>query len=307
MAERARMTDSASMQALAAGAEGIVAAWRGDVDSRPDGAAGGPGGAGAVSVRDARRCTRWPRSGRLELSVGNHAAAAELARPGGSAARGARHRRSRRWCRWARCCRGADRARPDRRGRADRRAARAHRAAPRARLGSGRRGPLPWPAARRRRRPGRGSRGVRRRRRRPPPSAAAALRAGSHVARARPAATPSGRSPRRSSFAAARRPSCFDEIGRRARWAISARAELERVGLHPGPTDQLTPAEARVAELAATGHTNREVASLLFVSTKTVEAHLARVYRKLGIRSRAELGRGSRQHLRDAQLSRLAM
>ena len=46
----------------------------------------------------------------------------------------------------------------------------------------------------------------------------------------------------------------------------------------------------RVAELAAVGLKNREVAAQLFMSPKTVEANLARAYRKLGIRSRAELG-----------------
>jgi DNA-binding NarL/FixJ family response regulator len=45
-----------------------------------------------------------------------------------------------------------------------------------------------------------------------------------------------------------------------------------------------------VAELAAQGLPNREVAAALFISPKTVEANLSRVYRKLGIRSRAELG-----------------
>jgi DNA-binding CsgD family transcriptional regulator len=45
-----------------------------------------------------------------------------------------------------------------------------------------------------------------------------------------------------------------------------------------------------VAELAASGLTNREVAIAAFISPKTVEANLARVYRKLDIRSRAELG-----------------
>ena len=45
-----------------------------------------------------------------------------------------------------------------------------------------------------------------------------------------------------------------------------------------------------IAELAAAGMTNRQVAEQAFVSPKTVEASLARVYRKLGIRSRAELG-----------------
>jgi DNA-binding NarL/FixJ family response regulator len=52
----------------------------------------------------------------------------------------------------------------------------------------------------------------------------------------------------------------------------------------------LTPGEQRVAELAASGLTNRQVAAALFISPKTVEANLARVYRKLEIRSRAELG-----------------
>jgi DNA-binding NarL/FixJ family response regulator len=53
----------------------------------------------------------------------------------------------------------------------------------------------------------------------------------------------------------------------------------------------MTPSERRVAELAASGHTNRDIAAKLFVSTKTVEANLTQVYRKLGVHSRAELGR----------------
>ncbi|HEY6573582.1 MAG TPA: helix-turn-helix transcriptional regulator, partial [Mycobacterium sp.] len=50
-------------------------------------------------------------------------------------------------------------------------------------------------------------------------------------------------------------------------------------------------AERRAAELAATGMTNRDIAAALFISPKTVEHNLGRVYRKLGIRNRAELGR----------------
>jgi DNA-binding CsgD family transcriptional regulator len=53
----------------------------------------------------------------------------------------------------------------------------------------------------------------------------------------------------------------------------------------------LTPSEQRVAELAASGMTNRDVAAALFINPKTVEANLARIYRKIDIRSRAELGR----------------
>jgi DNA-binding NarL/FixJ family response regulator len=72
-------------------------------------------------------------------------------------------------------------------------------------------------------------------------------------------------------------------------WIDRTRAELERVGLRRAP-DELTATERRVAELAASGLTNREVASKAFMSPKTVQANLARVYRKLGISSRAELG-----------------
>jgi DNA-binding NarL/FixJ family response regulator len=53
---------------------------------------------------------------------------------------------------------------------------------------------------------------------------------------------------------------------------------------------ELTPTEEQVAELAAAGRTNREVAVELFMSPKTVEANLARAYPKLGIASRAQLG-----------------
>ncbi|MFC7619789.1 AAA family ATPase [Microlunatus sp. GCM10028923] len=82
----------------------------------------------------------------------------------------------------------------------------------------------------------------------------------------------------------------FDELGSRL-WADRARAELDRVNVPRGGSTELTPSERRVAELAAAGRTNREVAQAMFIHPKTVEANLARVYRKLGIHSRAELGR----------------
>jgi DNA-binding NarL/FixJ family response regulator len=74
-------------------------------------------------------------------------------------------------------------------------------------------------------------------------------------------------------------------------WADRARTELVRANVGPRRTGQLTQSEQRVAELAASGMKNRDVAAALFISTKTVEANLARIYRKLGIKSRAELGR----------------
>jgi DNA-binding NarL/FixJ family response regulator len=75
-----------------------------------------------------------------------------------------------------------------------------------------------------------------------------------------------------------------------ALWAKRAREELGRVGVRPRAPQDLTAAERRVAELAAGGLTNQEVAAAAFLSPKTVEANLTRIYRKLGIRSRAELG-----------------
>ncbi len=74
-------------------------------------------------------------------------------------------------------------------------------------------------------------------------------------------------------------------------WADRARAELARTNVAPKHEFVLTPSEQQVAELAASGMTNRDVAAALFISPKTVEANLARIYRKLGIRTRAELGR----------------
>jgi DNA-binding CsgD family transcriptional regulator len=71
-------------------------------------------------------------------------------------------------------------------------------------------------------------------------------------------------------------------------WAGRARAELGRIGGR-ARSDGLTPTEQRVADLVAEGRSNKEVADALFVSVRTVEANLTRVYAKLGIRSRTEL------------------
>ena len=73
--------------------------------------------------------------------------------------------------------------------------------------------------------------------------------------------------------------------------ARRSREELRRAQPRPRRDDALTEAEARVATLAAQGMTNREIAALRFVTPATVEAHLTRVYTKLGVRSRTELAR----------------
>jgi DNA-binding CsgD family transcriptional regulator len=75
-----------------------------------------------------------------------------------------------------------------------------------------------------------------------------------------------------------------------ALWEARVVDELERAS--PGRSEGvLTPAERRVAELVAEGMRNREIGQTLFMSVGTVEAHLTRIYRKLGIRSRSELAR----------------
>jgi DNA-binding CsgD family transcriptional regulator len=71
-------------------------------------------------------------------------------------------------------------------------------------------------------------------------------------------------------------------------WVDKAAAELARVGGRT-PASGLTPTERQIAELIAAGRTYREVAAELFISPKTVQWNLSKVYRKLGIRSRAEL------------------
>ncbi|WP_068186696.1 LuxR family transcriptional regulator [Mycobacterium sp. UM_CSW] len=80
----------------------------------------------------------------------------------------------------------------------------------------------------------------------------------------------------------------FQQLGTTV-WAGRAEAELARGGSGRRREQGLTATEERVAELAASGMINRDIAAALFVSTKTVEVNLSRAYRKLNIRSRAEL------------------
>jgi DNA-binding NarL/FixJ family response regulator len=73
-----------------------------------------------------------------------------------------------------------------------------------------------------------------------------------------------------------------------------ARSELHASGARPrtaalSGVESLTPSESRVAELAAGGDSNKDIAQTLYVTPKTVEVHLSNAYRKLGIRSRREL------------------
>ncbi len=102
---------------------------------------------------------------------------------------------------------------------------------------------------------------------------------------------------RRRRHAAAR--SAVDEASELCR-AAGATAWLPLIEKGPHPAvrkargaaqHSLTPTEQRIAELAASGSTNREIAAACFLSVKTVEASLSRAYRKLGVRSRTELAK----------------
>jgi DNA-binding CsgD family transcriptional regulator len=80
----------------------------------------------------------------------------------------------------------------------------------------------------------------------------------------------------------------FERIGA-SLWAERARAELKRISGRAATPGALTPAEQRVAMLVAEGKTNKEVAAALFLSDRTVEGHLSRIFGKLGVRHRAEI------------------
>jgi DNA-binding CsgD family transcriptional regulator/tetratricopeptide (TPR) repeat protein len=87
----------------------------------------------------------------------------------------------------------------------------------------------------------------------------------------------------------------FTEFGMEA-FAERARVELEATGEHArertvATRDDLTPQEAQVSRLAAEGGTNQEIAARLFISASTVDYHLRKAFRKLGVRSRTELAR----------------
>jgi DNA-binding CsgD family transcriptional regulator/tetratricopeptide (TPR) repeat protein len=104
---------------------------------------------------------------------------------------------------------------------------------------------------------------------------------------------------RARSPAASRRPlrhalTIFNGLGARP-WEARAMTELAATGARnhtsTSALDSLSPQEFQVARAVGRGLNNIEAAAVLFVSRKTVEAHLTRVYRKLGIRSRTELTR----------------
>jgi DNA-binding CsgD family transcriptional regulator len=95
----------------------------------------------------------------------------------------------------------------------------------------------------------------------------------------------------RDSLQAAR--DVFERLGA-ALWLARTDGELKRIAGRSA-SDGLTPTEARVAELIAAGRSNKEAAAELFVTIRTIESNLSRIYAKLGIRSRTELGARMRE------------
>jgi len=81
----------------------------------------------------------------------------------------------------------------------------------------------------------------------------------------------------------------FDGLGAKL-WAHRVRTELGRVGLRPPSGPGLSTTEEQAAQLVAQGLTNRQIAERLFLSTRSVDGVIARVYQKLGVRSRVQLG-----------------
>jgi DNA-binding CsgD family transcriptional regulator len=105
-----------------------------------------------------------------------------------------------------------------------------------------------------------------------------------------------GRTQRRAKKRGAARATLDDALARFEHlgaplWAEQTRAELTRIGGRAPSNGELTEAERRIALLVAEGRTNREVAATLFLTVHSVETTLTRVYRKLEVRSRAELAR----------------
>jgi len=82
----------------------------------------------------------------------------------------------------------------------------------------------------------------------------------------------------------------FESLGA-SLWAERARTEIARIAGRAPSGSGLTVTERRLAELVAEGRSNKEAAAALFVTPKTVETQLSRIYAKLGIHSRAELAR----------------
>ena len=266
---------------IALGMLATVRAWHGDADAANDAAAR------AIALADRRSVPLPAIYARYALGM----LAGHVRPPGGGGrAAGARARRG---AAGQRAVGAAPRRRvrargPPRRRRRARRALRAHDRAPADRAGDAR-----ARARADRRRP--------RRRRRTSRPRSSSTRPARRRSSSRAPTSPTASGCARRTGATRRASSCaprlagFEQVEarpvRRARAARAAGRPARRPGRRPSAQAELTPHELRVAQLVAQGLTNREAAAALFVSAKTVEHHLRNVFRKLGIRRRAELAR----------------
>ena len=80
----------------------------------------------------------------------------------------------------------------------------------------------------------------------------------------------------------------FDQLGAPL-WAEKTAQELARIPGRTPTSGELSETERRIAELVASGLANKEIAAQLFITVRTVEGNLTRIYAKLGVRSRTEL------------------
>jgi DNA-binding NarL/FixJ family response regulator len=81
--------------------------------------------------------------------------------------------------------------------------------------------------------------------------------------------------------------SIFEQLGAPL-WADKARRELSKIATH-SRIEGLTETERRIAVLIAQGRTNRQIASVMFVTQNTVQTHVRHIFLKLDVRSRTEL------------------
>lgn len=106
---------------------------------------------------------------------------------------------------------------------------------------------------------------------------------------------------RRADEQFARAASLFQDMGADAMVTLANRERrVGGLGQRSEQAGGLTPQEYEIARLVSSGHANREVAQELFLSPKTVEYHLTRVYKKLGIRNRMELAEALKKYSHDA-------
>ena len=102
-----------------------------------------------------------------------------------------------------------------------------------------------------------------------------------------------GRKKQAARLTLARALEIFTDLGAEV-WARQAQRELGRIGGRSAPRGELSATEAEIVDLVVAGHSNKQVAHALQLSSKTVEWNLSKIYRRLGVHSRTELAAARR-------------